>query len=198
MNSRSRFSPSQLLIRLMNRWYAIVTAYVIIVTGSGLLYAHFEDKTKWDGVWWAFVTVLTVGYGDQYPSTIEGRMTAILMMHFGIMVVIPIIIGIMVREVLLDLNKFTDLEQRLMMARLKVQEAGQRIIVRNQVALAGKIDTVGVMLTKLGTAVGCDLRQELNDLFSHQVDVGDELEALWEWTAAIEADEEQETVLELC
>jgi voltage-gated potassium channel len=38
-------------------------------------------------VWWAFVTVTTVGYGDFYPVTGWGRFVAVLLMCGGIAVV---------------------------------------------------------------------------------------------------------------
>lgn len=37
-----------------------------------------------DGVWWAIVTIATVGYGDKYPVTDTGRVFAILLMVAGI------------------------------------------------------------------------------------------------------------------
>ncbi|MET9329173.1 ion channel [Tsukamurella sp. NPDC003166] len=37
-----------------------------------------------DALWWAAVTVTTVGYGDIYPVTGEGRAVALLLMVFGI------------------------------------------------------------------------------------------------------------------
>lgn len=38
----------------------------------------------WDGVWWAVVTVTTVGYGDLYPKDVEGRIIGIVLMFVGI------------------------------------------------------------------------------------------------------------------
>jgi voltage-gated potassium channel len=38
----------------------------------------------WDGVWWAVVTVTTVGHGDSYPTTVAGRLLAMALMIVGI------------------------------------------------------------------------------------------------------------------
>lgn len=37
-----------------------------------------------DSVWWAFVTICTIGYGDYYPVTFEGRAIAALLMVAGL------------------------------------------------------------------------------------------------------------------
>lgn len=37
-----------------------------------------------DALWWACTTVTTVGYGDQYPVTTEGRLIAVVLMFVGI------------------------------------------------------------------------------------------------------------------
>lgn len=37
-----------------------------------------------DGLWWAFTTITTVGYGDRYPTTSEGRIIAVCLMILGI------------------------------------------------------------------------------------------------------------------
>lgn len=37
-----------------------------------------------DGIWWAFVTCTTVGYGDEFPVTSSGRVLAVVLMLVGI------------------------------------------------------------------------------------------------------------------
>jgi voltage-gated potassium channel len=37
-----------------------------------------------DAFWWAIVTVTTVGYGDIYPVTVEGKIIASILMSIGI------------------------------------------------------------------------------------------------------------------
>jgi voltage-gated potassium channel len=40
-----------------------------------------------DALWWAATTVTTVGYGDRYPVTTEGRFMAVALMVVGIAMV---------------------------------------------------------------------------------------------------------------
>jgi len=49
--------------------------------GHNPAFAHVSD-----GLWWAFATLTTVGYGDVYPVTDGGRIVAVFTMIFGITV----------------------------------------------------------------------------------------------------------------
>lgn len=51
-------------------------------------YAHGATiRSFGDAVWWACVTLSTVGYGDFYPVTIIGRLLAVVLMMGGIAIV---------------------------------------------------------------------------------------------------------------
>ena len=54
-----------------------------IITG-GVLIHYAEGMDFGDGIWWAFVTATTVGYGDISPSTLYGRLIAMVLMLVGI------------------------------------------------------------------------------------------------------------------
>ncbi len=41
----------------------------------------------WEGIWWATVTTVTVGYGDRTPRTTVGRLFAIILMFAGVALV---------------------------------------------------------------------------------------------------------------
>ena len=41
-------------------------------------------KSFGDGLWWALTTITTVGYGDKYPVTTEGRIIAGILMTVGV------------------------------------------------------------------------------------------------------------------
>jgi voltage-gated potassium channel len=41
-------------------------------------------KTADDAVWWSVTTITTVGYGDKYPTTTEGRLLAMFLMLSGV------------------------------------------------------------------------------------------------------------------
>jgi voltage-gated potassium channel len=49
--------------------------------------AHNPDAnitSAGDAVWWVFVTMTTVGYGDFYPTTVVGRIAGVFVMFCGV------------------------------------------------------------------------------------------------------------------
>jgi voltage-gated potassium channel len=65
--------------------YVAGVSTVLVFVGGGLL-MFFEPKAERfrDGIWWAVVTITTVGYGDITPETGSGRLVATVLMLMGI------------------------------------------------------------------------------------------------------------------
>ena len=67
------------------RFAALGTIFLTVIAGAVESTIDTGDfKTFWDGVWWAVVTVTTVGYGDVYPRSVGGRIVAMMVMLLGI------------------------------------------------------------------------------------------------------------------
>jgi voltage-gated potassium channel len=68
------------------RYAAMILALVVV--GGGLIFVAVERSAQHlsieDGIWWAIVTVTTVGYGDIVPHTEAGRAVAVIVMTTGI------------------------------------------------------------------------------------------------------------------
>lgn len=67
--------------------YVAATSAFLVVAGGGLVALVEPEtvgRTMWEGIWWALVTVTTVGYGDAVPLTPLGRIVAGLLMIVGI------------------------------------------------------------------------------------------------------------------
>ena len=66
----------------------LVWVAVLIISALGLFWAEQGQNENisnlGDAVWWAIVTMTTVGYGDVYPVTGEGRIAAGILMILGI------------------------------------------------------------------------------------------------------------------
>lgn len=63
--------------------YMLLLSCAMIGIG-GISISFAEGMSIPDGIWWAFVTATTVGYGDISPSTLSGRIIACLLMICGI------------------------------------------------------------------------------------------------------------------
>lgn len=66
-----------------------VLAILLIIFSSIAILAVETDpksniKNAEDAIWWTYTTITTVGYGDKYPITTEGRILAMILMTFGV------------------------------------------------------------------------------------------------------------------
>jgi voltage-gated potassium channel len=61
--------------------YLLVSTVVV----GGAFFSLVEPDADWiDGMWWAIVTLTTVGYGDYSPESIAGRWVAMFVMAGGL------------------------------------------------------------------------------------------------------------------
>ncbi|RSK42061.1 ion transporter [Mangrovimonas spongiae] len=72
--------------------FVMVTMILIYFSGVGIYY--FENQAQpenfssiFDSLWWAIITLTTVGYGDVYPVTIGGRVFTFLILMIGLGIV---------------------------------------------------------------------------------------------------------------
>jgi voltage-gated potassium channel len=68
----------------------VMTAFLLVIFCSiGVLICEQQNpdaniKTAGDAIWWSVTTITTVGYGDKFPTTTEGRIVAMILMVGGI------------------------------------------------------------------------------------------------------------------
>ncbi len=93
--------PTRKVLRRVARRPGRACVFLLVgtVTVGGALYSLTEKNADWfDGVWWATVTLTTVGYGDYSPESFLGRWLAAFVMAGGIGSV-AILTGILADEI---------------------------------------------------------------------------------------------------
>ena len=68
---------------------AVLALILIIFSSISILQFEAEAPganiiTAEDALWWSYVTITTIGYGDKFPVTTEGRIVAVVLMTAGV------------------------------------------------------------------------------------------------------------------
>lgn len=71
--------------------YTIVFVIMLLLEYASIAVLEIEGsdsagniKNASDAIWWVYVTIATVGYGDKYPVTNGGRIVGVIVMFVGV------------------------------------------------------------------------------------------------------------------
>lgn len=119
---RAVLSRNNLGITILSIW--------IFVFCGGVMMAAIDPAFHniWDGVWWAWVTVTTVGYGDIVPVSGAGRLLAGLMMLMGLGLFSLITANFSAFFVAREERKIVEKEQEVLEKEAQVLVGEQRIL----------------------------------------------------------------------
>ena len=101
----------------------LLTLYIGCIFVAAAVFAQAEGKPFREALWWAFVTAMTIGYGDIYPVTTTGRISGIALMHIVPLFIIPLITARMASRLIVDSDAFTHTEQEEIKALLRRVDA---------------------------------------------------------------------------
>lgn len=108
----------------------LILAFFLVVT-IGTLVASIDPAipTFWDGMWWALVTVSTIGYGDVVPVSAEGRLLGVILILFGVATfsmvtanLAAFVLGLQLEETATDIEREEIKHELLILSRLEELE----------------------------------------------------------------------------
>ena len=76
--------------RSQNALLSISLIALLMIIFSSIAILQFENvptgniRTAEDALWWSYTTITTVGYGDRFPVTTEGRLIGVGLMTIGV------------------------------------------------------------------------------------------------------------------
>jgi voltage-gated potassium channel len=134
--------------RKFTSFAAVAASSLCVMVFSAVGILNVEDspeaniKDAGDAFWWAFVTMTTVGYGDKYPLTTEGRMIACVLMTAGagLFATLTGLIASMFLQSKANESELKELTQEVRMLAQKIES----------------ISPIGVNLSDVGLAVQND------------------------------------------
>lgn len=92
-------NPSlQMMKSLFSTWPVLVFTLILSLIAGIIVWSletrknsenfpHTFTRGTWEGFWWAFISMTTVGYGDRCPRSVGGRLFAVLWILVGICVI---------------------------------------------------------------------------------------------------------------
>ena len=130
----------------------LLAAMVVLVITSTMV-LQFESRSPdanitsgGDALWWAIVTITTVGYGDRFPVTAPGRLTGVFVMFAGVGIIGAL--ASILASILVPPPKSDEEEQEAVAARgdvsLELADIKAELTALRRGLSAGGIETPGV------------------------------------------------------
>lgn len=85
-----------------------LTCLLVVIAILGLVVGRVEKWSRFDAIYWAFVTALTVGYGDFRPIEKISKVLSLLIALIGVMV-FGIIVAITVSTFTVAFEKYVEI-----------------------------------------------------------------------------------------
>lgn len=109
----------------------VTSFFIIVVAGTLMSIIDPNVHTPMDGIWWAWVTVTTVGYGDIVPASNAGRLFGafLILMGIGLFTMLTASFAAffmaedekdMIKKEEQNIKRLSDIEQRLMLLESKL------------------------------------------------------------------------------
>ncbi len=115
-----------------------------------------------DAFWWAFVTMTTVGYGDVFPVTLEGRLVGVAVMVGGVSL-IGLVSATLASGFLAHIQGQTNSDTALILKKLETVEAQLSALVEAkspvEVSVEGLKPTIPPAATRRGLGCVIELRR---------------------------------------
>lgn len=88
----NRFDIAFQLVKEELVLFVVLTFILIFLSATGIYFFEHDEQPEifssiFDSLWWAIVTLTTVGYGDVYPVTIGGKVFTFFVLIIGIGIV---------------------------------------------------------------------------------------------------------------
>ena len=115
----------------------ILTGLVIILGGIAVYLAEHEHPganitTLGDALWWAVITITTVGYGDYTPITTIGRVIGTIVMFSGIGIAVTLV-------TIISQNRVQHLQQKI---KSKAEGKGRMLTDETKITIKDKIEGI--------------------------------------------------------
>jgi voltage-gated potassium channel len=106
LHMRIGYFYTMLLPLKPNRDVIVLSTFALLIVIFGSIGVYLAEHTHQganitnlgDALWWAVVTIATVGYGDYYPVTAVGRIIAVFVMLSGIAIFVLLVDSISQRR----------------------------------------------------------------------------------------------------